>query len=102
MRLDDRHRTSVPFVVLDNADELVDRLVEVVVDHDLVVAILQRELAPGKRQTKRKGIIPLRAAVTQALGEHLERRRLYEDEHGFGHALAHLQGTLDIDLEDKR
>ena len=67
-----------------------------------VVAILQRGLAPGIRQTKRDGIFRFRAAIAQALGEHLERRRLDEDEHGFGHAFAHLQGTLDIDLEDKR
>ena len=39
MRLNDRHGTSVPFILLDDADELGGGAIEVVVDDDLIVSI---------------------------------------------------------------
>ncbi len=48
MRLNDRHGTSVPFILLDDADELGGGTIEVVVDDDLIVSIRKLEV-PGQR-----------------------------------------------------
>ena len=93
---------SVPLVVLDGTGELGRRGVEVVVDDNRIVARCERELLFGIREAGRKRLVRLGPTSYEALPEHVERRGLNEDEHGFGKLLLDLQGTLDVDLEDER
>lgn len=57
MRLNDRHGTSVPFILLDDADELGGGAIEVVVDDDLIVSIRKLKFLASvcEAQLKRLG-----------------------------------------------
>lgn len=102
MRLNDRHGTSVPFILLDDADELGGGTIEVVVDDDLIVSIRKLKFLASVCEAQLKRLSRLGSTVNQTLAQNIERRRLDEHEHGIGVVLANLQSALDIDFQDER
>lgn len=79
---------------IENANELIGRAVEIVIHHDVVVAVSKGKLMGGVCHTQLDCLGRLGTATDQTLAEHLKRRRLDKDQHGLGETLLNLQGTL--------
>ena len=85
---------------IENANELIGRAVEIVIHHDVVVAVGKGKFMGGVCHTQLDRLGRLGTATDQAIAKHLERRRLDKNQHGLGETFLDLQGTLDIDLQD--
>lgn len=80
---------------IENANELVGRAVEIVIHHDVVVAVGKGKLMGGVCHTQLDRLGRLGTTTDQTLAEHLERGWLDKDQHGLGETFLDLQGTLD-------
>jgi hypothetical protein len=92
-----------PPPVVDPPAGLGDRLIEVVVDDELVVdagPLDQLELAPGLLEAAPDGRLFLAPASAEPCQQRLLGRGQDEHEERLGHRLPHLHAALNVDLQD--
>ena len=87
---------------IENANELISRAVEIIIHHDVVVAVGKGKLMGGVCHAQLNRLGRLGTATDKTLAKHLKRGWLDKDQHSLGEALLDLQGTLDINLQNQR
>ena len=92
---------SIPFVLLDDIQQLGCRIVQIVVDHNVIVAVAQFNLVAGIGKAKREGLLRLGAAIAQTLGQNLKRRWHDKNQNSFGETFLDLEGSLNINLDNE-
>src|ERR1700680_721791 len=84
----------------DDRRELLERVFQAVVDNHVGELGLRGELPLGYLQTALDLLRVVGSAPDQASAQRVQRGRRDEDLDRIGHRLAHLAGTLDLDLQN--
>src|SRR5919198_386074 len=87
-------------LLADDLLDLLDRPLEVVVDHLMVVLVGVRHLLRSHPLALFHHLLRLGVTLLSTLLELFQRRRHDEDENAVRPLPAHLFGALDVDLED--
>ena len=80
--------------------KLAERLIKFRIDHYVVVFPVMAHLSRGLSKTRRNLLRGLPAAVGQALGKNLYRRRQDVNAHCLLKGCTHLLGALPVDIQE--